>query len=375
MPADRPMRMSAQGTSLGRKLAAWFVLAAGGNFTIVFALVVLAELTPLNVSIDTSLEVLHAFISPLYSTELLFFTTVLSLLAALSGQPLNDAYAEGNRKIARALQLATTTILSGAAIMVWSQPTSAAFVAFAVLLAFVSYVLAERLAPAQLLSAEQRYLLAYQNHARRSRWANDALGAGWQTVPRQRTWPALTLYTICPIVVMTISGTLYSMITWGIEWATHPTTVVMMGLLSFGPILLTFAWIATANKADSPSTRRWTVSVFAAVGALASALFAGILFVAGPTVGGLGWLILAVTALHAIALWLPAPWIGRRKLVGVAAAFTSRSLERSSAARTEAGELWNDEQARAGKTSGFWERLLRSTAGDGFISGPLRWRR
>ncbi|WP_460798157.1 hypothetical protein [Microbacterium sp. GXF0217] len=198
--------MSGQATSLNKRVAAWFVPAAAGNVTIVFAVLMMSALPPFTVPIDVSLQLLHTFVSPLHSTELLFFTTVLSLLAALSGQPVNDDSAEGNRKIARALQLAMTVILSVAAVMIWSEPPSAAYVAFAILLGFVSYVLAERLAPPPLVSAEQRYLLATESHVHRAGWANRALGAGWQAAPRPRSWLVLTAYTICPIMgVMTVS--------------------------------------------------------------------------------------------------------------------------------------------------------------------------
>ena len=316
--------------------------------TIVF-LVVIAWQSPLGAPPAESFAFLYRFVNPMFAPALLLFVSAPSLLVSLANRPSADNdedSTDANRLIARAVQFALTFVLSFATVMIAVEPTSLANVLFALLLGFITFVLAETLAPPKLSSAEMRYQLAMNDVARREVWAERTFGkVKLEEGPTSRVWLVTSLAILAPVFAMTAAGTLYAALAWGHVWAFSGDTMVMMAATSFGAIALTIAWLSMADRADSPSARAWRGGTFIFYGVLASVAFACVFFIAGAHTQGVGWLILFVTAVQAAVLWLPVPWGGRAALRRVAETLTARHLRTIRVTRDNARSAWEEEVA------------------------------
>ncbi|UJP09386.1 hypothetical protein L2X99_13240 [Microbacterium sp. KUDC0406] len=347
------------GTSLFRRSSAWFILVGTGNLAILF-LVLATWLSPLGIPVPDSVTFLHAFVGPMYTPTLLFFTSALSLLAALnkSGRS-EDGDDDANRLIARAVQFALTIVLSFAIVMVAAEPISIAQVLFALLLGFVTYVLAERIAPPVVPSAEATFRKAQSNHARRVALANASLGSDWRHNLMRRVWPMVTLFAIAPVALLTVLGVLISSVMWSAELALSATSISLFATSSYGAAILAVAWLATADKTESPSSRAWRGGTFIVMGLFTSGALATVFFFAGESAQVLGWLIIVVTALQAAALWVPVPWVGAKVLKRVSVTITDRSLTKVEKALADARSEWVADLIAEREAEGFWRRLGR----------------
>lgn len=340
-----------------RRVLAWFVLAATGNIT-VLSLSFIAWQSPLHIPFDESLAFWHALADPMYAPSLLFFTSVLSMLSTLGGDR-RSTEEEGNRLVARAVQVALTLVLSFATVMVVVDPMAIANVLFAILLGFTVYVLAEQIAPPRLLSTEAVYHQAEAARARRNEWASESLEQQWRHDVTQRVWPTIAVFLLAPVVVMTGLGTSIAWRLWGPEWALAPKTVFTFALCSLGAVCLVGSWYSAADKTDSPSARAWRSGMAILISLFASGPLAWAFFSAGKGAQALGWLILSITVLQAAALWLPIPWAGQRALQRVAATVTHRRMMKIDEFYFSAREKWNVEREAKRASGSLWERMLR----------------
>ena len=131
------------------------------------------------------------------------------------------------------------------------------------------------------------------------------------------------------------------------------------GVTAYGPVILTFAWLATADKADSSQARAWRGSAFAALGAAASIAFASVFLFANERTAPISIMILVVTVVQAAALWAPIDWWGRRLLSRVASTMTSRHLERRTRAYAPVYLAWEEQQEAVDDALSPLQRLFR----------------
>lgn len=346
--------------SLFHRVSVWFLMAAMGNIVVAVVVFVLWR-SPLGISAVDSMNFIHTFASPMFAPALLIFASAPSILLALGRGRQPDEDMDAGRLIARAVQFALTFVLSFAWVMIGSEPTALATVLFALLLGFVTHVLAEWIAPPVMPSAEKRYRDALSDSSRREAWAQ-ASGVCCAPGATKRLWPTLTLFAVAPIAAMAIAGVAYSTLTWGPGWGLAGPTVLMMAACGFGAAALTLAWASMADKADSPSARAWRGGTIIFYGVLASTAFAAVFFSAGPGAAVIGWMILCVTAAQAVALWLPAPWVGHMALRRVATTMTSRHLDRVDSFLAQAKQARDTELAEYRRSLPFWKRLRSRTS-------------
>lgn len=331
-------------TSVLRRSASWFVLAVAGNLVILCA-VVNIDTPPLNIPLTESLQAIATFAAPMYAPELLIFTSIPAFLSGLrtvgrSGSERDEAV----RLIAWAVRVALTFVLMFAGAVVAVKPQMLATVLFAALLAFITFVLAERLDPPVPASVETRLLNADRDLAIREARAVEALGRNWHEDTTRWWWVIVGLFLLAPVAVQTAAGVSAAVLLWGPEFGLSGGWIVVPLMTSFGSVILTFAWLMTADKADSAQARAWRGWAFAALAGIASVVFAAVFFVPRSDSAPIGVIILTITALHGAALWIRADWWGERLLHRVAATFTSRHLERITRAYAPIYLAADDEQ-------------------------------
>lgn len=332
--------------SVIRRTSAWFILAFAGNIAVIgFAFIMSAS--PVSIPFIQTLQFISPFVLPMYAPELLLFT---SLLSALVGLRVSNEDADGReaaRLIAWAVRVALAFVLSFAVVVVVVDPHRLASVLFAALLGFVTFVLAERLAPPEPQTAKQRYRRARDAVALRESRANAALGQGWRDGPRKHVWSRFICFILTPVVVQTALGVWISAGIWNSSaFVFRPGWIAVCAFTAYGTLLLTFAWATAADKAESPQVRLWVSGAFTIVGAAASVAFASIFFFTVPNAAGLGWMILTISAVHALVLWSPIAPLRPRVLRDVAATMTARNLGRTEARRDTLRAMWQAEKKR-----------------------------
>lgn len=330
--------------SVIRRTSAWFILALTGNIAVIgFAFIMSAS--PVSIPFVQTLQFISPFVLPMYAPELLLFT---SLLSALVGLRVSNDDADGReaaRLIAWAVRVALAFVLSFAVVVVVVDPHRLASVLFAALLGFVTFVLAERLAPPEPQTAKQRYRRARDTVELRESRATAALGQGWRAAPRRHVWVRFALFALTPVLVHTALGLWISTsIRNSSAFVFTPGWIAVCAFTSYGTVILTFAWVTAADKAESPQARRWVSGAFSALGATASASFASIFFFTVPYAAQLGWMILVISAVHALVLWSPIARLRPRVLRDVAASMTERDLGRTEARRDTLRAAWKAEK-------------------------------
>ncbi len=310
----------------------WFVLAATGNVA-VFGVVLMLSMSPLSVPVEESFAFLFRFVDPLYAPELLIFTSIPGVLGALRANDVSDSERdEAVRLIAWAVRVVLTFVLMFAVVILAVAPENLATVLLAVLLGFVTFVLAERLAPPLPLSVRQRLLKADDDLSIREMRADAALGPDWHRLATRRSVMIIIAFALAPVVVQLVAGVVAASLLWSPAFAFSSDWIRVMLLTTYGSVLLTFTWLLTADRTESSQARRWKGITGAVVSVGASAAFASAFVFAGGRSWVIGVLILAVTGLQALLLWTPADWFGSRLLTSVAATTTSRHLERATRA-------------------------------------------
>lgn len=306
----------------------WFLLAAAGNLTILWVVFILST-SPVSIPASESMGLLASLAEPMYAPELLLFTSIPGLLSGLRVNGASDSERdEAVRLIAWAVRVAFTFVLMFAVVVVWVSPQTVGTVLFALLLAFVTFVLAERLDPPVSTPIGLRHQKANQDLAAREFRATQSLGRGWHQHTTRWAWAIVAVFALSPVLLQTVLGAVIANVLWGPEVGFSPGLLAMLAMTALGPVILTFAWLAMADKAESIQARAWLGVATAALGMTASIAFASAFLFADDGSAPIGVLILAVTALQAAALWAPADWPGRRLLSRVAATLTSRHLER-----------------------------------------------
>lgn len=344
--------------SILRRTTSWFILAATGNVAILGVVFMLNAL--LAVPAAESLGVVASFAQPMYAPELLVFVSIPGLLTALRVNAASDSERdEAVRLIAWAVRGALTFVLMFAVVIVVVTPQQLATVFFALLLSFVTFVLAERLDPPIPAPIEQRYLKADRDLALREFWADEALGRGWHESTTRSAWAVVALFIVAPVVAQTVLGAIIGSLTWGMDFGLSAKWLFMAGVTAYGPVILTFAWLSMADKADSSQARVWRGSAFAALGAAASIAFASVFLFANERTAPISIMILLVTLVHAAALWAPVDWWGRRLLSRVAATMTSRHLERRTRGYAPVYLAWEEQQTAAEDALSPLQRLFR----------------
>ncbi|MFB7249276.1 hypothetical protein [Microbacterium sp. NPDC056234] len=339
------------------RTTSWFVLAAAGNVAII-GIIFILNTTPISVPASASLEVVASFALPMYSPELLIFTSIPGLLSALRVNGASDSERdEAVRLIAWAVRVALTFVLAFAVVVVVAAPDQLATVLFAALLGFITFVLAERLDPPIPAPIEQRYLKADQDLAVREIWANEALGQRWHQNTTRWPWLIVAAFIIAPVILQTALGVAIGSMLWGADFGLSAKWAVVPAVTAYGSIILTFAWLSTADKADSPQARAWRGRAFSVLAVLTSVAFASAFLFSGTDSVLVGVLILGITALQSAALWAPVDWKGRQMLSRVAATITSRHLERTTRAYAPIYLAW-DEHSGEAEVSPTWIRRL-----------------
>lgn len=335
-----------------RRIIAWLLIPVLGNAGILgFAYVY--STPPFNTPFEETLAFLHELAAPVYAPTLLFFTAVLGVLSALQTRSRAQAEAddesdEANRLIARAVQLALSVVLSFAAVVAIVDIASLRLVLFAVLLSFVTFVLADRIAPPRTISAEVRYQRATAALTRQQEWAERALGPSWNQEPFARIRPLALTAALTPVLLTSAAGFFIARAFAGVEFALSTQAIVVHVILAYGALLLLGAWYVMADKAESPQARAWQGGGLIAVALLVAAALSSIFFSAEAAAHPYGWLVLAATALQAVFLWAPRRWIWRRWLDRVSARITEKHLRRTRDALTSARAQWEAEQPSAG---------------------------
>ncbi|WP_194763049.1 hypothetical protein [Microbacterium sp. UFMG61] len=331
--------------SILRRSTSWFFLAGAGNIAILFAVFIIG-MPPLSGPYAESLQVISTFAMPMYAPELLIFTSIPALLSGLRADGASGSERdEAVRLIAWAVRVALTFVLMFAVPVVAVTPEMLSTVLFAVLLAFVTFVLAERLDPPVPASIEMRIMKADRDLALRESRATEALGRNWHEDTTRWWWAIIALFILAPVAVQTIAGTVVAVFLWGPQFALSGEWIVVPLLTSYGSVILTFAWLSTADKTDSPQARAWRGTAFAALAGIASVIFAAVFFVARGDSAPIGMVILTTTALHGAALWIRTDWWGRRLLHRVSATLTSRRLERLTRGYAAVYLAWDDDQS------------------------------
>lgn len=335
--------------SILRRTTGWFSLAAAGNVAIL-GVVFILNTPPASIPASESLALLASVAEPMYSPELLLFTSIPGLLSGLRVNGASDSERdEAVRLIAWAVRVAFTFVLMFAVVNVVVTPEKLGTVLFALLLAFVTFVLAERLDPPVPPPIEQRFRKADQDLALREFRANEALGVGWHKNTTRWAWAIVALFAVSPAVLQTVVGAVIASVLWGPEFGLSAEWLIVPAVTAYGSVILTFAWLATADKAESGQARVWLGTASGALAGAASITFASIFLFSNERSAPFGIMILAITALHAAALWIPIDWPGRRLLLRVAATLTSRHLERSTRGYAPVYLAWEEQQRTSGE--------------------------
>lgn len=333
MPAD---------PSLFRRTLLWFLLALLGNIAIV-ALSVVASTPPANLPPLAVLHFLHPFAAPMYSPELLFFTSVLGALSGLR-MAKGEADDDAARLIAWGVRVTLAFVLSFAVVIVVVTPHRLAIVLFAVLLGYVTFVLAEHMTPPKTRTLKERLRSAQEDLAAREGWAAASLGQGWRKTT-SRSGLRFALFAVIPMVVQMGLSLWISSIIWGPSAVWSAQWIAACAMMTFGMLILTAAWLMGADKAEAPQLRAWLTVSFAALGAGASAALAIVFFTESADAAPLGWLILGMSAVWALVLW------NRRfrpsALIDVAVTLTARHLDRTSKHEAALRAAWEAEKTGA----------------------------
>ncbi|WP_143740695.1 hypothetical protein [Microbacterium sp. SZ1] len=315
-------------------------IAATGNLTIVLA-AVMASTPPVSLPIATVFEFLFPFVSGLFSPELLIFTTLISVLSGLGLTRENTGeLREAARLIAWAVRVALALVLSFVVVVVVVDPHVLPEVLFALLLGFVTFVLAERLDPPAALSAEAESDQRVRDLRSRQLWARSALGARWTPVSARRAWWGFAALATAPVAVQALLGVVLAIAVKGGAFGLSPHWWPVPLLAGYGSIIYSLAWLSTADKAESPQARAWRGWAFATIGVLANAAFAYTFF-GVVDFALMGWLVIVISTLHGVALLFRWPKFYRVALDAVSSSLTARHLTRAEqrlAAATTDGE-------------------------------------
>jgi hypothetical protein len=344
--------------SLFRRSLTWFLLAALGNLAVIL-FVSIASLSPVSIPASDSWEFLGRFAGPMYAPELLIFTSLVSVLSGLRIAGDDSEGKEAARLIAWAVRVALAFILSFAVVIIAVAPESLATVLFAVLLGFVTFVLAERLAPPAEISTEERFHDAEKDFRMRSSWASEALGQRWRDDARGPAWPSAVVLFVAPTIVQAVLSSVLVSWIWDSSIAFTGEWIFLSIVTSYGSALLTLAWLSTADKAESTQVRAWLGITGAAMGVATSIAFAGAFIFTNDRSAPIGWLILAVTAVHALALWGPLRLYPHRMLRRIQISLTDGHLHRVARRHSATREAWEAERAAAASARrGFWGGLF-----------------
>lgn len=325
--------------SLARRSAAWLYIAAMGNLGVVAAAFV-AGISPVSIPPEAVFEFLYPFAAELYSPELLIFTSLISVLIAfgLSREGQGEVR-EAARLIAWTVRLGLTVVLTFAVVVVVSQPASLARVLFALLLGFITFVLAERLDSPAAATPDETVQRLTKNLLARETWASASLGAGWVAKGGKGVWFRFGALVLVPIIIQAVGGVVVAAIVKGPAFGFSQYWVLVPLVTGYGMFLYSFAWLAAADKADSPQARVWRGSAFAVMGVVANVAFAYVYFSSDLAV--VGWLTLALSSVHGVGLLTQRPRIYGSVLTDTASWITDRHLAklrtRSAVASAEAG--------------------------------------
>lgn len=343
--------------SLFRRSLTWFFLALLGNLAVIL-FVYIASLSPVSIPASDAWEFLGRFVKPMYAPELLIFTSLVSVLSGLRIARDDSEGEEAARLIAWAVRVALAFILSFAVVIIAVAPESLATVLFAVLLGFVTFVLAERLAPPAEISTEERFRDAEKDLRMRSSWAADALGQRWRDDARGPIWPLVGFLFLAPAIVQSVLSSLLASWIWDSSVAFTGEWIFLSIVTSYGSVILSFAWLSTADKSESTQIRAWLGITGAVLGWFTSIAFAGAFIFSNTRSAPIGWLILAVTAAHTLALWGPIRLYPRRMLRRIEISLTDRHLHRVARRHSATREAWEAERAAAASERGFWRGLF-----------------
>lgn len=356
--------------SLFRRSAAWFILAATGNLSL-GVLTFVAWASPLGLDPSDSLNFLGEYARPLYAPTLLIFTALLGIVMAVYSRssPTVDSEGEGEdagRLIARAVQFALIFVLSFAGVIVATTPQSIGIILFACLLGFVTFVMAERLTPPRALTLKEneRKLAAEltQSQAR----VDIALGPGWSQRIARRPRITVACALVVPVLVQVLATLIAAAVIWGTAFAFSPEGLFMFLISGIGQPLLTFAWYSMSDKAESPQARGWRGGALICFAVASSASVSSVFILAGPSVGIIGGLIVAVTALNALALWGPFAWPVRTLLRRVQASVSDRHITHAKVRHERARALWLAEHRDSLRRAPVWRRWWWSINNRGF---------
>lgn len=349
--------------SLFRRSLTWFFLAALGNLAVIL-FVSIASLSPVSIPASDAWEFLGRFAEPMYAPELLIFTSLVSVLSGLRIARDDSEGKEAARLIAWAVRVALAFILSFAVVIIAVAPENLSTVLFAVLLGFVTFVLAERLAPPAKISTEERFQDAEKDLRMRSSWATDALGQRWRDDARGPIWPLVALLFAVPAIVQSAISSILAWWIWDSSIALSGEWIFLSLVTSYGSVILTFAWLSTADKAESTQVRSWLGITGAVFGCVTSIAFAGAFIFSNTRSAPIGWLTLTVTAVHALALWGPLRLYPRRMLRRIEISLTDRHLHRVARRHSATREAWEAERAAASTGRGLWRGLFSGSRQD-----------
>ncbi|MFJ3473993.1 hypothetical protein ACIPJ1_13730 [Microbacterium maritypicum] len=332
-----------------QRCLAWLVLAGVGNLVVLGALLALS-LAPVAIGWDTALEAIGPFVLPAYSPALLFFTVFLTILERGAGTTeAFDAedHAQANRLIANGVRLALTVVMSFATLVVILEPTALVHVLFAVLLGFIAIVRAELIAPPKKQDAETVYRRAVMSRSNAARWANGALGPGWEAVPRAvRVWPTLLLLLAAPVLIPAMLIVATALILWGPELALAPPFLFMSVLVMVGPEMLVLVWLSTGDKSESPRARGSRAAFLLVMSFLGTAAIASPFLFSGKSAVWIGIIIVGSAVTVGLGLRASRPrWLAELRH-RAERKWTAKRLASLTeiAARTES--LWAREQVR-----------------------------
>lgn len=333
---------------LAQRVLAWFALSVVGNLGLIVIAFVLSQ-PPFALPWDEIIANIATAAAPLYSPTLLFFTAILGVLSSLFPaarargrvpDSVEEDAEQAERLIARVVQLALTFVLSVAAVVILDDASQVAYVLFATLLGFITFALAERIAPPPTMTPEERFQKAQEYLDRIAGWADDELGQGWRDASTRGAWATLVALLIAPIAFPLAVVAIVTWILFGPEIAFAPMTLIVYAVSMFGTLTLVLSWLASADKADPPRSRLWRGIFLHILSGAAIATLSLPYLLEGNNIWWVGFAVLGSGALALMLLYLPGPEWWHECRLRLQRRLTSPQLRRAEKFRDDAKKTW-----------------------------------
>lgn len=340
---------------------AWVILAAVGN-VVVLTVPLTLRMAGLEPAAEAAFDAILTFALPAYSPAFLFFTVILTLLDR-SGQPRATATFDevhADRLIAHSIRFALMVVLSFAVLVALARPQDLALVLFAALVAFVSIIRAEVMAPPRQEDPSVLFRVARDRQRSAERSAARSLGAAWRSQgTARRIMPTLLLLLGISVVLPAAVVVTTAAVIWGIDDAVTVNFVIMSGILMVGPAVLVFSWFSSADKSESRRSRGWRMAFLVFFSALGTLSMASLFLSSGPAWAWVGWVILADAAVVALCLWTPiVPGLARARR-RVERLCTQKRLEKFADHAAAARTRWEAERVPPPRTVRVLAGLMR----------------